>query len=245
MVPERASSDRHPWLRATVRLLGLTTGIALGRSLAPWCSPPELPHDAEIPALADSLSQVQLVDYRPEIPDYQRQHFGPGWAARGGGCTTRQAVIAAQFSDVRAGPSNCRLVGGWGTDPYSGEELSVAADAIEVDHIFPLSAAWDLGAGGWDGVSRAQFANDAVNLVATSREENRDKLDQLPSQWLPSDPSARCWYSRRVAFVAARWNLALPIDDARAMRRACRRDAVASAITLPVRLLFDDSSHSR
>src|SRR5699024_12715058 len=73
--------------------------------------------------------------------------------------------------------------------PYSQELIST--DAIEVDHIFPLSAAWDHGAYQWDDATRQQFANDPLNLVATSRELNQSKSDSLPEEWLPPHPDRK------------------------------------------------------
>ena len=105
-------------------------------------------------------------------------------------------------------------------DALDPEDL--VADEVEIDHVFPLSAAWDLGAHSWDDARRLAFANDPRNLVAVHRSVNQQKSDQLPAQWLPPDPAARCWYVQRLAEVAAVYGLALPGEDARVMRAQCR-----------------------
>lgn len=94
--------------------------------------------------------------------------------------------------------------------------------AVEIDHVFPLSAAWDMGAWGWDNKRKAEFANDPLNLVATDKALNQAKSDSLPSEWLP--PANRCDYARRLAAVARKYELALPAADVRTMRRQCRFD---------------------
>ena len=38
------------------------------------------------------------------------------------------------------------------------------------------------------------FANDPINLVATTKEMNDEKLDHGPSEWVPPVASLRCDY---------------------------------------------------
>ena len=216
------------WLR---RILLALTAWALAAGAWPWLRPYETLDDVPLPALGDSLAVVVMLDARPEVPGYSREAFGAGWAAQPGGCTTRQAVIAAQFEGVHAEQATCRLLAGAGQDPYTGEELA-ATDEVEIDHVFPLPAAGDMGAHAWAARTRHAFANDAVNLVATSKAANRDKSDQLPGEWLPEAPRARCWYARRVAAVAARWGLALSRADQAAMRQACRLGGLGATLAL-------------
>lgn len=91
---------------------------------------------------------------------------------------------------------------------------------IEIDHIFPLSAAWDMGAHAWEPEKRVAFANDPRNLVAVSRAANQEKSDQLPSEWMPMK-DAHCWYANRLAIVAAAYDLPLPEQDLKLMRSKC------------------------
>ncbi|BAU95545.1 hypothetical protein N24_1283 [Corynebacterium suranareeae] len=145
-----------------------------------------------------NLAPVQAIPQRATVLGYDRTLMFGGW-----------------LSGVRENIVN----GANGIDPYSGGALDLSA--AEVDHIFPLSAAWDLGAHAWTAGERISFANDPLNLVLVSRAENQDKSDQLPSEWLPSDRSARCWYVERLFAVAHAYELPLPEKDIEVSRKQC------------------------
>ena len=174
--------------------------------------------------LDPAIHHIPLVASRSKIQGYEREKFGHGWArAPQASCDTRQRLLAEQLFDVQRGPS-CTLHSGWGDDPYSGIRIGVGledAEPIELDHVFPLAAAWDLGAASWSQQQRENFANDPLNLVIASRKANQEKSDALPSAWLPPKRSARCWYINRLALVAARYQLALPRQDVAVMQRQC------------------------
>ncbi|QGU04313.1 HNH endonuclease family protein [Corynebacterium comes] len=172
--------------------------------------------DPALPTLDALLPHVEEVPQRPRVLGYDRDMFGPGWAPSAG-CTVREATLA----DAGGVLHDCRVTAGTGTDPYTGDVLDLRGE-VEIDHIFPLSAAWDLGAYGWERERREAFANDPLNLAATSRTANREKSDHLPTGWQPTERGSRCWYARRLALVAATHELPLPAGDIRAMRKACR-----------------------
>lgn len=167
--------------------------------------------DVPLPRSGASLTVAQ----RATVVGYERSAFGDGWAPAGA-CTTREATIIRQQGPDTV--SDCRVRSA-GRDPYSGTQLDPAA--IDIDHVFPLSAAWDMGAYAWPAHLREQFANDPLNLVAVSRKENREKSDALPSEWMPSDRGARCWYSRRLDAVARSYHLPLTRADRAVMRWSC------------------------
>ena len=175
------------------------------------------------PRLSVTLAHISTVAQRTSVLEYERTNFGQGWAAApqlGGSCTTRDAIIAMSLANV-AFSSRCTPTSGVGPDPYTGSQLRVGETPIEIDHVYPLRAAWDMGAHSWDTSKRLAFANDPMNLVATSKKENQDKSDSLPSEWLPSGIGARCWYVRRLAYVAAAYGLPLTTADVAVMRRQC------------------------
>lgn len=146
---------------------------------------------------------VATVPARIPQPGYVREDFG-GWAPG-----TREKVKDAQ------------LVDGLLYDPYAH---SPAPARVEVDHVFPLAAAWDLGAAAWPREKKLAFANDPLNLVATDRALNQAKSDLLPADWLP--PAGRCDYALRLAAVARKYQLPLPARDYQAMRHQCRFDFI-------------------
>ena len=157
---------------------------------------------------------VATLPARPEATGYDREDFGI-WQPHGA-CTTREVILESQSSDPLHA---CHARSGTLYDPYSGTTIP-ATSPIEIDHIFPLSAAYDLGASEWDRETKVRFGNDPLNLVATSRELNQEKSDSLPADWLP--PANRCGYSRRLADIARKYSLPLPSKDVRVMQRQCR-----------------------
>lgn len=156
---------------------------------------------------------------RATVPGYSRAEFGEGWATLGDGCTTRSTAMALAFAAGSCHVPHRQWDVSPVTDPYTGDPL--APGDVEIDHLVPLAAAWDLGAHTWDPARRRAFANDPRNLVVTSSRANQAKSDQLPSQWMPRNWRARCAYGRQLAGVAAEYGLALPRADLRAARRAC------------------------
>lgn len=189
--------------------LTLTAGLS-------WAGPLLHPlHEPGLPPVADSLAHTPASAQRVRVLGYERESFG-GWSPLGG-CTTREHVIAAQLAEPAPACDLPRHA--TGADPYTGGTFTVGD--TEVDHIFPLSAAWDAGAHAWSDARRHAFANDPANLVAVDGSVNQEKSDLMPSQWSPGDRSARCWYARRLADVAASYQLSLSGEDRRALRRMC------------------------
>lgn len=91
---------------------------------------------------------------------------------------------------------------------------------VDIDHIVPLAAAWDLGAYAWPEEQRRAFANDVQrNLLVTTSEVNREKSDSTLSEWLP--PVERCGYCARFLRVVGDYGLALSAADVQAAREAC------------------------
>ena len=150
--------------------------------------------------------------------------FGPAWTddydGPGGhdGCGTRDNVLALSLTEVqfREGTRNCVVISGVLADPYTGELVQFAkADAskIQIDHIYPLAAAWDMGAYGWSLDQRIRFANDIeFNLMAVDGSQNQSKSDATPAQWLPPNAAYHCFYAGKYLSVAAQYTL--PITEA-------------------------------
>lgn len=173
---------------------------------------------------------------RHSVLGYDRKEFFGDWGTLRSGCSTREAIMADAWAQ-----ETCTIpYRQWDqaalvdvTDPYTGEVLDPAD--VEVDHIIPLRAAWDLGAYTWPEDKRTAFANDPINLVVTSRAANQAKSDMLPSEWLPPDKRVRCAYGERIVSVARKYEIALPPADVRAIRRQCSGlRVVISNGTIPV-----------
>lgn len=174
-----------------VALLALSTSLIIG-AVGGDGTPVPVAADLTVPlrpsegvdAARAQLDALRVVPRRPHVPGYDRDcgtghgcSFGPAWSddvevADGhNGVDTRTDVIARD----RAGARVLR-------DPYSG----LAAPAIQIDHLVPLAAAWDLGAARWPPRLRVDFANDPEELLAVSAAENQAKSDETPGDW------ARC-----------------------------------------------------
>lgn len=169
------------------------------------------------------LIDAPVAQTRFTVTGYDRQRaFGPGWAQGPGGCDSRQIAMAEAWAQPCAVPyTQWGTAGGVDpiTDPYTNEDL--LPNDVELDHLYPLAAAWDMGAHAWSQEKRLAFANDPLNLVVTSSRANQAKSDSLPSEWMPPARRNRCAYSQRLAQVAAKYELALPRADRKVMRRTC------------------------
>lgn len=165
-----------------------------------------------------------VVAMRSNVPGYDRMLFSDGWGMQPDGCNTRDYVMAVSYDQ----PSCTTRYSAWSTtpggkdvidDPYTGKPL--APGDVEVDHLYPVSAAWDMGASTWPEEKRLAFYNDPDNLVAVSSEVNQDKKDKLPAEWMPPKRSSRCAYSRQLAAVANKYELPLSRADKAVMNRSC------------------------
>ncbi|MGV9615230.1 HNH endonuclease family protein [Nocardia xishanensis] len=209
-----------------------------GWSAGPVAPAPGSPSRAELEQL---LAEVRVIAERPRPGGYERGCrdgdgcvFGPSWTddhdGAGGhdGCDTRNNVLAAQLTDVRFrdGTRDCVVVSGTLDDPYTGERgafRKADAHAVQIDHVYPLAAAWDMGASTWPTQRRVRFANDVeTNLLATSARVNQAKGDGTPSEWLPPSRASHCFYAGRYLTVAVRYDLPVTAADDAALRDVAR-----------------------
>lgn len=188
------------------------------------------------------LPRARVSRTHPDVAGYDRDCgpgdgcvFGPEWSDATGapdsrnGCDTRNDVLGASLSEVEFDPGSpgCDVVDGILRDPYTGARMDYATEGseIHIDHIFPLAAAWDLGAADWPAARRATFANDtAYELIAVSGTANLSKGDSTPASWLPPLKGYRCEYVARYLDVAVAYDLAITRADVRVIgfvRRKC------------------------
>lgn len=127
---------------------------------------------------------------------------------------------------VKAGSSDCTILTGTLADPYSGTTLSFtrgpnSAD-IQIDHVIPLSLAWQTGAQQLDAGRRLAFANDPLNLLAVDGPLNMQKSDSDAASWLPPNKAYRCAYVARQVAVRATYGLWVTAPE---------RDAIAGVLS--------------
>lgn len=182
----------------------------------------------DVPAARGDLADLATVARRPDgLVAYARTSFGGSWAdSDGNGCNQRDDVLLRDAVEVRTRPQGrCDhdvLAGTW-VDPYTGRRLVFTdlkeprqAQAIQIDHVVPLSEAWRSGASGWSPDRRRVFANDLGNLLAVDGPTNMSKSDDDPAGWRPRK-GFQCAYAARWIETKARWSLAADDSERRAL----------------------------
>jgi hypothetical protein len=157
-----------------------------------------------------------------QVPDYDRDRFGDGWADVDRDCQdTRQEILQRDLVDVALTADGCDVATGTPNDPYTGTTIPFrrgqgTSDDVQVDHVIPLSYAWHAGAWQWTDEQREAFANDPAELRAVDGPTNNAKGDRGPSRWLPPNPGTHCAYATGWRDIASAYALVLdPADVAR------------------------------
>ncbi|MEU4192266.1 HNH endonuclease family protein [Kribbella sp. NPDC026611] len=192
--------------------------------------PPKIPPTTGTAKLiAAELAKVRVA-VRPKVAGYRRDQFGQTWSddhnGPGGhnGCDTRNDMLAAQLQAVQyRARSKCVVIAGvLPADPYTGRRLEFRkADAskLQIDHVYPLARAWDMGAARWPMQRRVDFANDeAANLLVVDGPANASKNDAGPGEWLPLNRAYRCTYVLKYLRVATKYALPITTDDSNAAK---------------------------
>lgn len=235
----RAGRDRTP---RGATPLGLVLATALALVLAA-CQVPPLANpsgtgaglaatpDARRAAARVLIAGVATAGRGPST-GYDRDRFGPRWTDDVNvpfghdGCDTRNDVLRRDLTAVTARPSTreCVIITGTLADPYTAKTihfLKAQADKVQIDHVIPLSYAWQLGAARWTDEKRRAFANDPLNLLAVDGPTNASKSDSGPASWLPPNKAVRCSYAVRFAQVARRYALPVTAADKVQMTGQC------------------------
>ena len=183
-------------------------------------------------ANARRLVEELTVKGRGPKTGYDRDEFGYAWmdTADGvplarNGCDTRNDLLKLHGQDVefRRG-SDCVVVSMDLYDPYTGKDIAwkkAKAAEVQIDHVVPLSYAWQMGASRWSKEKRQQLANDVLNLLPVSGSTNSAKRDSGPASWLPPNKPIRCSYAVRFAQVAEKYELPVTAPDKRMMLEQC------------------------
>lgn len=183
---------------------------------------------ADVPTVqpgVDVLTGITVVPARIHRYDYRRAAFGDAWTddndAPGGhnGCDTRDDILNRDLVDkTYVAIKRCPDAVATGTlhDPYTNDTIAFTrgahtGEAVQIDHIVPLSYSWDQGAWNWTPEIRVRFANDPANLLAVSGKANEDKGDSQPALWMP--PNTAFWCQYAMQFIAVSRGYALPIDQ--------------------------------
>lgn len=153
--------------------------------------------------------------------NYRRVVFRHWVDADGDGCDARKEVLIAEAIRAPQVGERCSLSGGEWLSRYDGRRAVGDGGSFDVDHMVPLSEAWESGARIWDAKRREAFANDlgyADSLVAVSASSNRSKGGRDPAEWMPPAREAHCWYAAAWVSVKSRWGLAADRAEADKLR---------------------------
>ncbi|MGO1630248.1 MAG: GmrSD restriction endonuclease domain-containing protein [Microbacteriaceae bacterium] len=169
------------------------------------------------PAVAELASGLAVTD--ASRVGYDRDLF-PHWSdLDGNGRDTRNDILVRDLTDVTFTDASEQLVAtGTLADPYTGEAIDFqrgqgTSNAVQIDHLIPLAAAWTGGADDWTTDEREQFANDPINLLAVDGPANSSKSDKLPSEWMPANDAYHCTYAAQITVVADTYDLAVTEAD--------------------------------
>ncbi len=160
--------------------------------------------------LATKTLDTLPVKGRAPKTGYSRDQFGNGWTQMGS-CTIRDKILARDFAEVTyASDTDCAVISGVLHDPYAAKTIAFNrgdASAVQIEHVIALSDAWQKGAQQLSPATRAQFANDPLELLAVDGPTNSDKSDSDAASWLPPNKLYRCRYIARQIAVKAKYQL--------------------------------------
>lgn len=168
------------------------------------------------------MTAVKIGD--PRKTGYKRTAFGDAWAdVDHNGCDTRNDVLARDLTNI-VRTDNCTVASGVLQDRYTGTTIDFVRgkSKIDIDHVVPLSYAFQQGASDWTPAKRQALANDPANLLAADASANRTKGDKGPGEWMPSNSSFRCDYGKKFAAVAVKYDLPITQSDFNTIQAACR-----------------------
>ncbi|GGY60995.1 HNH endonuclease family protein [Streptomyces omiyaensis] len=209
-----------------------------GRVVSPFLNP-----DGTKPGLAPVTAKDERARARTLIEGlatrkrgprtgYARDEFGEAWLDKAdgvplarNGCDTRNDLLRRDGRELRfRDGSNCVVVSMTLDDPYTGTVIDwrkQKASEVQIDHVVPLSYAWQMGASRWTDAKRQRLANDPLNLLPVQGRANSSKGDSGPASWLPPAKGVRCAYAVRFAQVAEKYALPVTAPDRKAMLEQC------------------------
>lgn len=178
----------------------------------------DVPTSAPAPSWADTDCE--------EGTEYVRDCFGSSWAdVDGNGCDTRNDILARDLEAITLDSDDCTVLTGTLVSAYTGETINFergegTSSEVQIDHVIPLSWAWQNGADEWTDDEREAFANDPENLIAVDGHSNMSKSDSGPADWAPE--INKCEYMKHFEQVANDYELPLDEADANGIAYACK-----------------------
>jgi len=180
--------------------------------------------------MATAVLATLKVKGRAPKTGYARSLFSDGWAdiaicSAGGVIDTRNFILMRDLvSKTYKAASGCVVASGVLHDPYTGKTINFVRGvstslAVQIDHVVPLSDAWQKGAQQITAAARFSLYNDPNNLIAVDGPTNGAKSDSDAASWLPPNKAFRCKYVARQIFVKAKYHLWVTQAERDAMAR--------------------------
>lgn len=170
-----------------------------------------------------TAAKALTVKGRAPKTGYDRDRFGSAWAdTDSNSCDTRDDILKRDLEDVKFSDGDCKVsYGVLEKDPYSGKHVVYqrGRSLVDIDHVVPLSDAWQKGAKYWDSRKRIALANDPLNLIAVDSSTNRSKGDGDAATWLPPNKSYRCTYVAAQVAVKKKYQLWVTAAEKSAMEK--------------------------
>lgn len=168
-----------------------------------------------------TADEISLVNFEyTELPEEtvesyeRRKHFG-GWVKdkNSGDCfnTRNKVLVRDNIGTLKFKEDNkCSVAEGLWIDPYSGVEMTNAQDEIQIDHMIPMSEAYQSGAHNWSFKQRCLFGNYLGyknHLLPVYGEENNNKGSQTPEDYMPTLTGYHCQYLKDWLKIKTIWGL--------------------------------------
>jgi hypothetical protein len=235
------------------------TGTAVGSGGAPPSITRSTESTSSTPDIGDSpmaagaaLASLAGLAVKGRAPKtgYSRDQFGPNWSDDvsvqfgHNGCDTRNDILRRDLTavELKPGTRNCVVLSGSLQDPYGATTIAfqrgtTTSRAVQIDHVVPLSDAWQTGARQLSADQRRDLANDPRNLQATDGRLNDQKSDGDAATWLPPNKAYRCTYVARQVDVKRAYGLWVTPAEHDAIARVLRSCGAAldSETTAPQR----------
>ncbi|MCZ4277774.1 hypothetical protein [Rhodococcoides yunnanense] len=195
--------------------------------------PPDVFHDViTVAGLLDALPVVDDLESVSRWPDDQRSVKLDVRAGNDHGCDTKNLALAAELDEVTfvPGAADCVVAHGVLTDPYTGVSVQYDAtsenDSVALDYVYPLDAAWSLGAAAWGPDQRQRFISDVSNnIVVAGTQSVEDKAQRGLGRWHPNNGDRACAFAAKYLRVAQAYSLPVTRGDAAAATQLCGLDS--------------------
>jgi hypothetical protein len=217
----RLSTEWSKLCTSKITAKALVAAVAAGALLAAATAPAPAASAASRPAIK-TLANLAVKGRAPKT-GYSRQLFSDGWGQIGS-CDTRNFILKRDLTQVTwRSNGTCLVASGTLNDPYTGRVIHFirglkSSLAVQIDHVVPVSDAWQKGAQQISSAQRYSFYNDPLNLLAVDGPTNEAKSDSDAASWLPPNKSFRCAYVARQIAVKAKYHLWVTAAEKSAMQ---------------------------